>query len=213
MIVNMSGGGAQETPVISVSSGGLITATAGSKSATKQLSTQSAATYTPRTYPQSINSQRYLTGIQTIQGDANLLAENIKRGVSIFGVSGSYTGQKTVSSNAEHRDYDSSMYVTLDQDALHVGWNDAATTIHTLSLYFRASSNAYASVSMGSNNSEEISCAYIVVDRSNNIYASSTKAVDFYSSGSVTELWLSYPATFANVITVDDLVCATVTYS
>ena len=66
---------------------------------------------------------------------------------------------------------------------------------------------------MGSNNSEEISCAYIVVDRSNNIYASSTKAVDFYSSGSVTELWLSYPATFANVITVDDLVCATVTYS
>ena len=32
-----------------------------------------------------------MTGTQTIKGDSNLVASNIKSGVSIFGVSGSYT--------------------------------------------------------------------------------------------------------------------------
>lgn len=50
---------------------------------------KSAQTYTPRTYNQTIASGRYLTGTQTILGSTNLKSENIKRGVSIFGVSGS----------------------------------------------------------------------------------------------------------------------------
>lgn len=88
----------QATPSITVSSAGLITASAiqtagyvsaGTKSATKQLTTKAAATYTPSTANQTIASGRYLTGAQTIKGDANLLAENIKSGVSIFGVAGS----------------------------------------------------------------------------------------------------------------------------
>ena len=88
----------QATPSISVSTGGLITASAtqsagkvaaGTKSATQQMTTQAAQTITPGTTSKTIASGRYLTGTQTIAGDANLIAANIKQGVSIFGVSGS----------------------------------------------------------------------------------------------------------------------------
>lgn len=61
------------------SSGQLITGTIPSKG---------AQTYTPKTVSQTISSGQYLSGNQTIQGDGNLVASNIKRGVSIFGVSG-----------------------------------------------------------------------------------------------------------------------------
>ena len=51
--------------------------------------TKGAETFTPKTYNQTISSGRWLTGTQTIKGDANLVSSNIKSGVSIFGVSGS----------------------------------------------------------------------------------------------------------------------------
>lgn len=91
----------QATPSITVSTSGLITAEStqssgyvesGTKSATKQLTTKAATTYTPGTANQTISSGTYLTGVQTISGDSNLVAANIKSGVSIFGVAGSYTG-------------------------------------------------------------------------------------------------------------------------
>ena len=87
----------QATPSIEVSSGGLITAKAtqtagyvaeGTKQATKQLTVQGAQTITPGTADKTIAAGRYLTGTQTIKGDANLLPANIKSGVSIFGVAG-----------------------------------------------------------------------------------------------------------------------------
>ena len=53
---------------------------------------KAAATYTPKTTDQSIASGQYLSGTQTIKGDANLVAGNIKSGVSIFGVTGTYAG-------------------------------------------------------------------------------------------------------------------------
>lgn len=58
----------------------------------KDLPTQAAQTITPTTNDQTIDSGKYLTGEQTIKGDANLLPENIKRGVVIFGVVGTYDG-------------------------------------------------------------------------------------------------------------------------
>lgn len=53
---------------------------------------KSAATYIPKTTDQSIASRQYLSGTQTIKGDANLVAGNIKSGVNIFGVTGTYAG-------------------------------------------------------------------------------------------------------------------------
>lgn len=91
----------QATPSITVNSSGLITASAtqsagyvssGTKSATKQLTTKAAATITPGTANQTIPANTYLTGTQTIKGDANLIASNIKSGVSIFGVTGTASG-------------------------------------------------------------------------------------------------------------------------
>lgn len=91
----------QATPSISVNSSGLITASAtqsegyvssGTKSATKQLTTKGATTFTPTTSNQTIASGTYLTGAQTIKGDSNLVAGNIKKGVSIFGIAGSFEG-------------------------------------------------------------------------------------------------------------------------
>ena len=103
-------------PSITVSSGGLITATASatqsvtptvsagyvssgtagtitvSGSNTSQMTTKGATTYTPTTADQTIASGTYLTGTQTIEGDADLVAGNIKDGVTIFGVTGTYTG-------------------------------------------------------------------------------------------------------------------------
>lgn len=54
--------------------------------------TKGATTYTPTTSNQTIASGTYLTGTQTISGDANLVAGNIKSGTTIFGVTGTYTG-------------------------------------------------------------------------------------------------------------------------
>lgn len=54
--------------------------------------TKSAQTYTPTTSNQTISSGRWLTGAQTILGDANLVAENIAEGVTIFGVTGTHSG-------------------------------------------------------------------------------------------------------------------------
>lgn len=132
----------QATPSISVNSSGLITASAtqtagyvsaGTKSGTKQLSTQAAktitpstssqtavvsgvyttgavtvgaipntyvqptttkaaTTYTPTTSNQTIAAGTYCSGVQTIKGDSNLVAGNIKKGVSIFGVAGNFEG-------------------------------------------------------------------------------------------------------------------------
>lgn len=112
------------TPSITIDSSGLITATVSgtqsvtptvsagyvssgtagtitvSGSDTEQLTTQAAQTITPTTSNQTIASGTYLTGTQTILGDADLVASNIKSGVTIFGVAGSLTSA-TVSQDSQ----------------------------------------------------------------------------------------------------------------
>lgn len=63
---------------------------------------KAAATYTPTTSNQTIAAGTYLSGTQTIKGDSNLVAENIKSGVNIFGVDGEYSGASITPIVEEH---------------------------------------------------------------------------------------------------------------
>lgn len=70
---------------------GLTKVTVGAVSSTyigSKVTKKSAQTYTPGTSDQAIGSGQYLSGTQTIKGDSNLVAGNIRSGVSIFGVTG-----------------------------------------------------------------------------------------------------------------------------
>ena len=58
---------------------------------TGSIPSKAAATYTPGAADQTIASGQYLSGTQTIKGDADLVAGNIKAGVEVFGVSGTFT--------------------------------------------------------------------------------------------------------------------------
>lgn len=77
-----------------VTAGYVASGTAGNSSVslTANVTTKGTATITPTTSNQTIASGTYLTGTQTISGDANLVAGNIKSGTTIFGVTGTYSG-------------------------------------------------------------------------------------------------------------------------
>lgn len=77
----------------SVTAGYVSAGTAGNSSVslTASVTTKAAATITPGTSATEIAAGTYLTGKQTISGDANLQAQYIKSGISIFGVAGSLT--------------------------------------------------------------------------------------------------------------------------
>lgn len=79
------------TPVVSAGYVSAGTAANASVSLTASVTTKGAATITPTTSDQTIASGTYLTGAQTIAGDPNLVASNIKSGVSIFNIAGSLT--------------------------------------------------------------------------------------------------------------------------
>ena len=77
-----------------VSAGYVSSGTAGTVStsgnATKQLTTKAGETITPGTNNREIAAGTYLTGKQIILGDTNLKPEYIKKGITIFGVTGTY---------------------------------------------------------------------------------------------------------------------------
>ena len=120
------------TPIIDVSAEGLITATTeqeagyvpgGTKSSTKQLTTQGAKTVTPGTSNQTaVASGTYTTGDVVVAGDANLVTQNIVRGKTIFGVYGTaynlrnkyHTGKISVSAGIA-----SLYYVQNNGDDIH----------------------------------------------------------------------------------------------
>lgn len=105
-IVGSLGQGKVNTPSISVNSTGKIMAGTsytsgiigqGTVNNTYQLSTQSGTTITPGTSQKTaVATGKYTTGPVYVAGDSDLVPSNIKSGVNIFGVSGSYTGNISV---------------------------------------------------------------------------------------------------------------------
>lgn len=84
--------GVTTTPTVSAGYVSSATSSTATVALTASVTTKGATTYTPGTTDQTISSGTYLTGIQTIAGDSDLVAGNIKNGVTIFGVEGTYSG-------------------------------------------------------------------------------------------------------------------------
>jgi hypothetical protein len=80
---------------------GAVTVAAIPSSYVKPSATKAATTYTPTTSNQTIAAGTYCSGAQTIKGDTNLVAGNIKSGVSIFGVAGTMTAGEDVTAETE----------------------------------------------------------------------------------------------------------------
>lgn len=74
----------------SVQSEGYVTS--GTKRATLSLPTKASETITPGTTAKIISGGKFLIGPLTIAGSSYLAPENIKSGISIFGVEGNYSG-------------------------------------------------------------------------------------------------------------------------
>lgn len=60
---------------------------------------QAAKTWTPGTSNQTIEAGTCCTGDQIIKGDANFIAANIKKGVKIFGITGTFEGYVPIASD------------------------------------------------------------------------------------------------------------------
>lgn len=71
------------------------TAYVNGKKITGTIISKESKTYIPTTKSQVIESGQYISGNQRIEGDINLLSSNIKKGVSIFGIEGTYSGDST----------------------------------------------------------------------------------------------------------------------
>lgn len=92
--IPLSGGGTakfMDTSDADAVSGEILsgkTAYVNGQKVTGSIPSKAAATYTPTTSDQTISADQYLSGAQTVKGDANLVASNILKDVTIFGVTG-----------------------------------------------------------------------------------------------------------------------------
>lgn len=131
----------QATPIISVSESGLITASSVQEtgyvigetlSSTQQLTTKAAATITPGTLNKTAVAKGvYTTGTVSVAGSSNLVAGNIKSGVNIFGVTGSYTGISGgfITSIYQNAVTTSRTFIAPDATTLTNAWNNGNCTI------------------------------------------------------------------------------------
>ena len=72
----------------------------GSGQVTQSIPTKAAATITPGTADQTIAAGQYLSGVQTVKGDADLVTGNIRAGVDLFGVTGKASVVETADATA-----------------------------------------------------------------------------------------------------------------
>ena len=114
-----------------------------------------AASYTPGTEDQIIASGTYLTGAQTVKGDANLIAGNIKKGVSIFGVAGIFEGSGSGGTSDKNCEAYHIMSASAKLNFKTTGtvkvWGyGTATSGYTTSVYAFCGDGYYKSASFGS---------------------------------------------------------------
>ena len=106
----------------------------GSGKVTQSLTTQGGKTVTPTTSNQTAcAANRWTTGNIVVAGNANLKAANIKNGITIFGIRGTFTGwvdstinvfsetTGTVNSNFGNWFFGSTQNHTLDLDDMYIG--------------------------------------------------------------------------------------------
>jgi hypothetical protein len=107
---------------------GAVTVAAIPSTYVKPTATKAATTYTPTTSNQTIAAGTYCSGTQTIKGDSNLISDNIKNGVSIFGVDGTYAPVSDVPATQWSSKYLKTLYPTLSNTT-------AAITVKAMTYY------------------------------------------------------------------------------
>ncbi len=98
---------------------------------TGTISSQGAQTITPGTSAKTIAAGRYLSGEQTIAGDANLIPANIAKGKSIFGITGNYSGSMATGSLST--DFTNSTYsvdVYLHTQTINLGFKPSVLILY-----------------------------------------------------------------------------------
>ena len=187
-----------------ISSSGLVTAQVGTggylasgTNKTLQLTTQASKTVTPSTSNQTaVASGRYTTGAVTVKGDSNLVASNIKSGVSIFGVSGTYVGSGSykIYSGAVEGSYTNftavanlnlptgSDYLDTDKIVWVLIWNETVLEIDEAPIVFWEYQRGYT----GGGNRQEI--GYMTTGDSHVGYGSQNWTVEAHN-GYVTAGW------------------------
>ena len=139
--------GVTTTPTVTAGYVPSATASSATVALTASVTTKAAATYTPTTSDQTIAASTYLTGAQTIKGDANLIADNIKSGTTIFGVTGTYVGsQLTITDEADsHGGTIRHFNLTQDANNEYAWLGFGATLIGTQEWDLPVSSTSYSS--------------------------------------------------------------------
>ena len=102
----------------------------GSGKVSQSLSTQGAATITPGTSNKvACNASRWTTGNIIVAGNGNLVAGNIKKGVAIFGVTGTWTGW-----------VDKNIYIIQNGNLVNGSWTElyCSTTSNTWTQYVQS---------------------------------------------------------------------------
>ena len=134
-ILAIPGGETPDPVEITLNSGtGLVTATDGVTSDELQLTTQGGSTKVPTTLPYvAVPAGTYTLGDVRVQGEANMVAGNIKKDVSIFGVTGTYEGANPDPVEI-HLDSDTGLVTATDgisSDSYQLGAREGGTFVPT----------------------------------------------------------------------------------
>ena len=158
---------------------------------TGTMTEKAAATYTPGTANQTIAANQYLTGVQTIKGDSKLLAANIKKGVSIFGVTGTWEG-----------------YVPGSKDLYYKGTNSGNLKFGAAFTFVSGGSVIFdtAQMTCKADNGAAFRCCYLYPSASHNLTPYSALKVDFRAgTGKLTADSKLYYGTSLSAVTTESV--------